>query len=311
VLGVFAAAGIFVLGSIAVTGALMPGCASCHLEGAFATATANGSHPDTPCGSCHGGSTVESRLSFGTAVVFGMVVPITKLDPAISNVTSSKCRACHAKDITTSVEAFGLRISHPNCSTTRECTDCHSPDTHGTEVSWPRSVTMDMCYDCHGLATLPSGCDLCHTERLPKDRVNTGTFAVTHGANAEQTHGLGKMRTCSQCHDSIKCAQCHGPGLPHDERFITEHGPVARSAAARCTECHTEQFCTDCHTYPMPHSPQFTAEHAATVEKDGQERCNRCHAPADCVDCHLDHVHPVTAEQLRALGVSPVGGGVR
>jgi predicted CXXCH cytochrome family protein len=298
-----------VLGSIVTTAVFMPGCGLCHSKGELGAATAAGTHADVACGSCHGGVTAQSRLRFGTTVVLGMVAPIMPVDPSVSSVETVKCTSCHAKALVGTVEASGLRISHASCAKTRQCTDCHSTVAHGSAVQWPLTTTMELCYDCHGVAAVPSACDTCHTARLPSDRVQTGVFAVTHGPNHEQTHGMGDMDTCGQCHVSSKCTKCHGPGLPHQSDFVTKHGDVAQLPAAKCRQCHTAKFCVDCHVYPMPHSSTFVAEHGRVVELKGQTACQRCHAPTDCSDCHVDHVHPVTTEQLQRLGVNPDGSG--
>jgi hypothetical protein len=234
-----------------------------------------------------------------------MALPFPDVDPSVSAVASSRCLSCHRKDIRGTVENGGLRISHASCAGDRECTDCHSTTAHGREITWPKTANMDSCFECHGSAAVPSDCDVCHSERLARDRIRSVPFAVTHGPNAEQTHGMGEMATCDSCHTAARCVRCHGVGLPHGPDFVVQHGPVARSAAAQCADCHQARFCRDCHGMLMPHPTQFVKDHGPTVESEGSDTCRKCHATSDCVDCHVQHVHPVTAEQLQLFQADP------
>lgn len=294
--------------AIAVSATFLPGCAGCHLVDTFADATLASPHAAVGCAECHGGETIESRFSFGVAQVNGMYLDIGDVDPTLASVADASCIACHDGQIEQVVESAGLRILHAECATTRTCVTCHSPTAHGEALAWPRSATMDMCFDCHGTDVAPDACDLCHSARLPKDRVQTGTFAVTHGPNYLETHGMGNMRTCSACHESGKCERCHGAGLPHGSGFMNKHATFAQDASADCTGCHESGFCMDCHGMEMPHPASFTPQHASIVEADGDTLCNRCHGGTDCSECHEKHVHPVTLDQLRSLGVEVPGG---
>lgn len=293
------------IAAVAATAVLLPDCARCHMVGEFAAETQRGAHAALECSSCHGGSTPESRIAFANAQVLGMYLNAVDLDRTLSSVSSVTCLRCHDSGMSVPVESAGLRILHFTCAVDRECTECHSPTAHGRALAWPRSSTMEMCFDCHGASGVSDDCELCHTDRLPRDRIRTGSFAVTHGPNYMQTHGMGNMRTCGPCHEPSRCAECHGAGLPHGPDFMTTHGRPARSTNAKCVECHTDSFCIDCHGYEMPHPPEFLPEHASVVDDDGEDGCRRCHAERDCTLCHEKHVHPTTLDQLRSLGVLP------
>jgi hypothetical protein len=289
--------------SVGVTAGFMPGCAGCHLTGAFGEQTAAGAHSAAECSKCHGGTTVISRLEFGVSQVFGMYLPLRDVDPTLAQVTADRCQACHADEIAQPIESDGLRIEHKYCAENAECTSCHSPTAHGSAVNWPRTFSMDPCYACHAAGGISIECDTCHAGRLPNERTKTGAFAVTHGPDYLTTHGMGKMSSCAACHDATKCQSCHGVGVPHGPSFVQMHGDQAASAGAKCTGCHIEEFCSDCHTYPMPHPADFTPQHADITARDGQDGCLRCHAESDCVTCHVKHVHPTTLDQLRGFGV--------
>ncbi len=117
---------------------------------------------------------------------------------------------------------------------------------------------MELCYECHGTSKIASKCDLCHAEKLPTDRVQSGVFAATHGPEWRSTHGMGDMKTCGACHEDTKCVGCHGAGVPHAADFVKKHPEPSRSPAADCEGCHEELFCADCHKYEMPHPKSFT-----------------------------------------------------
>lgn len=294
---------------VGASAAFMPGCAGCHLEGAFGEQSAASAHADVACSSCHGGTTALTRLDWGLNQVFGMYLPLIDADPTLSSVSRARCVSCHEAALAGISEAGGLRVKHESCAQANECTDCHGATAHGSALAWPRTASMELCLDCHAAVQGPTGCDSCHRGRLAADRIKTGTFAVTHGPNYQTTHGLGRMTTCGPCHDESKCAGCHGAGVPHGGRFVQRHSDIALREDATCEACHTQEFCSNCHSIEMPHPPSFTPEHATIVKRDGDTLCKTCHAPEDCVRCHEMHVHPVTLEQLRGLGVIPPDGG--
>ena len=285
----------------------MPGCTNCHLRGEFGRATSASSHGSVACKSCHGGTTPASRVRFGTSAVFSMWMGVSDADPSLAVVPADRCISCHAEVMDRTSESAGLRIAHATCALTRECGECHSTVAHGGASAWPRTSTMEMCFDCHGKSGAPDECDVCHAARLPSDRIQSSTFAVTHGPNYLRTHGMGRMSTCSACHEARKCAKCHGTGIPHEHGFVNAHGPSALSKQARCTDCHLKRFCSECHGYAMPHTRRFLLGHASTVKKDGEDGCRRCHADPDCSACHVKHIHPVDAEQIERLGIGEDG----
>lgn len=305
VVGVVLAVGIALVLAVGVSAAFLPACSLCHMRDGFARQTVASSHAKVACGRCHGGDTVQARLDFGVDEVFGMALRVKDVDQTAARVSAKRCNACHSDQIKPVTSVNGLRIKHASCGKLNSCTDCHSVTAHGTALGWPRTVTMDMCYQCHGARGVPSRCDTCHNARLPSDRVKTATFRVTHGRNAAKTHGMGDMQTCGQCHEDGKCAKCHGVGLPHPDDFVARHGQVSDLPTAKCIQCHKKAFCNDCHQYEMPHPKRFLTVHAERSRRDGLAKCQRCHAEDDCTQCHLDHIHPVTEEQMKALGLIP------
>ena len=300
--------GFLLVGAVGVCAVFMPDCARCHMQGQFKTATEHSSHSTLPCRYCHGGTTVQQRWAFGRAQVFGMYLRVSTVDPSLSYVESAKCAGCHQEQLASLTNSNGLRIVHASCDKGRECVQCHSTVAHGVAVKWPRTYDMNMCFDCHGKNGVTAKCDACHVSRLPSDRIKSGPFSVLHGKDWKQTHGMGDMATCSACHTSKDCSQCHGVGVPHTATFLVDHPDAAKSKSANCFSCHQKSFCIDCHGYQMPHPPSFLPTHPAIVKKNGQTACLRCHDPSDCSTCHTAHVHPTTLEEQLLMRLGLLGG---
>jgi len=274
------------------------GCASCHESRGLAPLPAASAHSGVACTACHVGASLSERVTFGYYHAFGMTLPLVDTrDTSISTVQDSSCVSCHA-NLPGISESRGLRIAHDSCSVGSRCVDCHAGVTHLDGLSWPRTYSMEACLECHGVREVSQECDSCHVGRLDRTIPTTGTFPVTHGPNWRQTHGMGSMPTCRACHADDFCTGCHGPGVPHTPRFVSVHGPIARSADAQCLTCHEQSFCDDCHGYRMPHPAAFAEEHIEIVKTDGDEQCGLCHDQSDCVNCHTLHVHPGGAGPL-------------
>jgi predicted CXXCH cytochrome family protein len=142
------------------------------------------------------------------------------------------------------------------------------------------------------------------------DRSYSTPWAVTHGPDAERTHGMGDLQTCKACHAQQYCVDCHKMELPHPPKFMGQHGgSVVRGELTRedCASCHEKSSCDSCHGLPMPHPGDFLKDHAQTTRDLGQQACFSCHREKTCQSCHIVHVHPgVPKDQLKALQNRPV-----
>lgn len=287
------ATGLLLILSTAFFTAAPVGCVSCHDSEEYVAVPEGSPHESVDCTTCHIGPSPADRLLFGYYQALGMVVPIVSVtDGPAATVHDAACIECH-DDLGTLTESAGLRINHGACTEGSTCVSCHSAVAHLESSTWPTSYNMEQCIDCHGVRRVQRSCDSCHTGKIETDVPTTGTFPVTHGPNWKQTHGMGKMSTCSACHtDELFCGECHGLGVPHPPQFASYHGPVALTPQAECLTCHNEVFCTACHVYEMPHPLAFTEEHGSIVNTDGDGQCGACHAPVDCITCHEKHVHP-------------------
>lgn len=269
----------------------LPGCESCHARRAFRAATSEAPHATVDCRSCHVPAGWVSRVAFSLRQPLHMFIPLTGgADRDAAAVPDQRCLACHEDVRAARVSSRGIRISHESCTAEAACTDCHSATAHGRETPWVRVAEMDGCLACH-IPEAKTGCDLCHERPDPVNRVGSRTFAVTHGPQWRSTHGMGDAATCMVCHQEDDCEGCHGPGLPHEPRFIQVHADSAAEPGAKCTECHSASFCDACHGTRMPHPAGFTRDHPRAAG-DARETCRRCHAGSDCTACHEKHVHP-------------------
>jgi len=269
----------------------LPGCRSCHVRAAFRSATLAQPHARVDCRSCHVPADSVGRIAFALREPIHMFVPIARGDVRdAAAVPDSRCLTCHKDVQDATVVSDGIRISHKSCAARASCSYCHSAVAHGTATSWVRAYDMDSCLACH-VSEAQTDCDLCHEGRGTQNRIKSSTFAVTHGRAWRTTHGMGDVATCTVCHKSDDCVECHGSGVPHTGDFVKVHAAYAARKDARCTACHAASFCDSCHGTPMPHTRTFTAGHVKTAAADSA-LCKRCHADSDCTTCHTKHAHP-------------------
>lgn len=224
----------------------------------------------------------------------------------------SQCAFCHAEVDETRDER--LVFAHdPHLMRDYDCVACHEVFPHSAQ----RTVVPDMlsCYRCHSLTHGVRGefatreCAACHPaafEFVPAD--HTTAFKVgKHKTPAEE-----RMESCTMCHTSSFCAECHVGGfkmaddtvsvavVPADHRereWIPGHGREFLAQRGACSTCHTPQSCINCHSTPMPHPPQWLSRHAAGNGYP-KEDCKVCHRNrSDCQDCH--HYQVASVELLK------------
>ena len=278
---------------LSATAATLPGCTKCHQSPGFAEQTAKGAHSEVACVRCHVQPGAVARLEYAYHMIFGMRLRLAPTGTGpISGIPDRTCLSCHEAVMKRIVKLNGLSIQHSTCSEGRMCTECHSETAHGSAVKWPKTVQMNQCLSCHSTSQVRTNCSICHEKRSPDQRLRSGEWAVTHGSNWKQTHGMGTLSTCASCHPSDYCVRCHGIPLPHNADFIRMHPLQAQTNRQDCAVCHKQTFCDNCHKTEMPHPQAFTPSHPAVVRQRGQAVCRRCHLESDCTDCHLRHVHP-------------------
>lgn len=265
-------------------------CSSCHQDTSFVQATQMSAHSAVDCVDCHATGGAVGRADFGVRHLVNVLPFGPDVSRDLTAIDDQTCLECHQTVMDGTVEADGVNVNHAYCSTANPCTDCHSTVAHGREISWIRTYDMETCLSCH-VDVGSVDCATCHVGRLAEDRITTGTFAITHGPQWKETHGMGDSSTCTACHTAAACQTCHGAGVPHEARFLSVHAEYAKDPEQLCIDCHDQRFCDDCHGLAMPHPNQFVRAHAQYAEQD-EELCRRCHLQPDCTICHETHVHP-------------------
>lgn len=275
----------------------LPGCESCHTGKTSSripqVSTTHTAHKNTKCSACHVGKSASDRFSFGMRQAYSMIIPVMKSHDFDSTAAyTSRCENCH-KNIDKIITNQGITIDHDQCTTSKNCVECHGKVSHRTSQEDANTTySMDLCYSCHADIANDKGCTLCHETRSGSSRISNTAWRQTHGPNWRKTHGMGDMNTCATCHAQSMCSQCHGAGVPHDNTFMAIHGKTALQKDARCDTCHDQSFCSDCHGIEMPHPKGFIKKHSKIATSNDDPACLKCHDVKDCTGCHTAHVHP-------------------
>lgn len=282
-------------------------CSACHV-GVHATESA--SHADVSCYSCHLDRGFWDWPAFKSREMFvmypGQLLGVKPRGP-VDETARSACLGCHEAVLNGTIERLGIRINHGVCAPIGSCDSCHAGVAHGEQVRWLREPVMEECVACHRAESATDACDACHRGKSETERLSTGPWQVTHGANWKLTHGMGSLRSCSVCHPKDYCVRCHGIELPHPVDFGTTHGRDAMAKSASCGTCHDARtFCGACHGVPMPHPDGFLVQHSDVATGYKDETCLAlCHRQEDCADCHVAHTHPGRTDGK--LGTGPNG----
>lgn len=293
----FAALGfVAVLLALAATvGSLPSVCGSCHAMKPFAEGLEQSAHAGVDCYKCHAAPSTGGWLGFKAAEITRMYVPGlfgAEASGPSTHIERGRCLACHESVLMATV-ASGIRINHGTCAPSGSCDACHSAVAHGEATRWITEPTMEDCIACHRDQGAAVACDTCHAGKSQAERLSQGPWAITHGSNWEQTHGMGDLRTCNVCHEPSKCAGCHGVDLPHPAGFGGTHSASAIAAPDSCGQCHDRTaFCNACHGIEMPHPQGFLPGHRDIATGYDDASCMTCHHRQDCDRCHVMHTHP-------------------
>lgn len=274
-------------------------CVSCHKPQGSALRAS--SHATVSCYRCHlaGGLLgIPQAKASEWFRMYPRAVGGVRLASAGERIPRDACAECHENDEQGVIEVGGLRIKHAACAAPpTPCDQCHGDTGHGTKVRWPREPVMDDCLACHARRGASAKCTTCHAGKLQAERIVSGPWQATHGANWKSTHGMGNLATCKACHPAEKCIECHATPIPHAREFMASHGPEALKQGARCTACHKRRdWCASCHGIQMPHPDGFLKAHPKKAKNAKDPVCLKCHASADCVNCHTAHTHPGRTE---------------
>lgn len=260
-------------------------CGTCHPIKSSVASWRKGAHADVSCLACHSRPGVLGALESSTRGGAALVGMADRVPP-----DSGSCLLCHARIEAGRIEARGIRVSHAEIiAGGMRCLECHHAVGHGTAAADSRSAraearaVMAACVSCHDGVTARSGCDLCHVDGRPSDRVT----------DADPDGRTPAPITCRGCHSEdadAKCVNCHGLELPHPETFRMQHAGLSAKRPALCARCHESASASDycaCHVESNVHGTYsaWFPLHSKAAETNGQGGC-RCHSAPFCAKCH-------------------------
>lgn len=271
-------------------------CNACHVSRAAYAGLKTSSHAAVRCERCHTERAVLGGIGNSFALASDAWRTLSGAPTSTVAVRDEACLSCHPSDgLSEPVVVKGLRMSHKGLAEARyRCIDCHAGTAHGIPQARLSAPTMSLCARCHNNVRVSGDCAMCHsgTRSADEARQSDPEWSKTHGANWRQLHGMGDLSTCTLCHKSSECQQCHNVPLPHDADFIGNHGTIAKTSRSACLSCHAPSFCDNCHGLPIPHQTGFLSQHPTIAKSEQDARCLRCHVQDDCSSCHTRHVHP-------------------
>jgi nitrate/TMAO reductase-like tetraheme cytochrome c subunit len=293
--GVAALAVVLFAVSGPVTLAVPSSCAACHVSGAAYTSWKASPHAKVRCEQCH--TNRAALAGVGNSLALASDFVRGSGSGADAFVPGSACTSCHPRSTLTKPTIIrGLRMSHTGLAEGGyRCVDCHANTAHKLPAARLSSPTMSTCARCHNNVRVSGTCTICHPDETKSaDRASRTDpeWAKTHGADWRALHGMGDLTTCTLCHKSSECQECHKVPLPHDAGFISGHGVLAKESKAACLTCHRQPFCDNCHGTPMPHPTGFLANHPGLTHGYDDPTCQKCHVADDCSSCHEKHIHP-------------------
>lgn len=180
-----------------------------------------------------------------------------------------------------------------------------SAETSGTGRI-TREVPDEVCQQCHAprSITMRFGTLIDHTEHAERNGSCVSCHLYTGHPDPDAERPLLLMTQCFTCHGRTAtakapgtCETCHPPSFElkpssheEQEKWLGEHGPIAKKDRTECRMCHEESYCSACHGLEMPHPATWAKSesgHAAIAEKS-RSLCAKCHKekPDLCSMCH-------------------------
>ncbi len=183
----------------------------------------------------------------------------------------------------------------------KECVQCHKGEgiapTH--DADWVRSHRLlaskgeKNCADCHN----QQYCLDCHTGGGIDADLKTANYRANYIPNSHRTDfkeihpiiALDNPQTCTRCHDSRFCSECHAKFRGEDLMILSHRkgwsnlptmagGPI--HATFNTSQCQT------CHPNGGLPKQVWSADHAREARRNLQA-CQTCHSDGEiCMTCH-------------------------
>jgi hypothetical protein len=211
-------------------------------------------------------------------------------------------------------QAFADKVAHKEYATMKiaECNDCHKTEgvAPNHDADWVRGHRVQAsrgghnCAQCHS----QSYCLDCHSGGgidvdLKRQNFQKDYIPKSHRSDFINIHpikALDNPQTCTRCHDTSFCNDCHnrfpkgslrikshqmlGPSGQRYTFAIGEHALEARRNLQSCQACHPDgDVCVQCHRSGLtnPHPRNWGNIKGNFRDRAGTRVCTKCHLPGD------------------------------
>ncbi len=275
----FVATIVFMFGVLDYLSTTREACIACHQFNALAD-----NHMNLKCIRCHQNGGVTGWFSFKVRHV-RMFLHLRRFIPGEvqAEVSDYKCLDCHQK-IKKGVNKKGvIAVRHSDFILKISCIYCHEKEVHPVYSEY--QISMKYCLSCHESEDGLNSCKECHRNQ-PTLQGYLKAMDLIHSADFRSRHGMNTINYCKPCHSTNQvCRNCH-PSYPHDTSFKASHGKEALRNILECRQCHLIIRCNDCHGTEMPHNDKWISDHGAKSRVDWGYVCSRCHTFESCKECH-------------------------
>ena len=182
-----------------------------------------------------------------------------------------------------------------------ECNECHKESgvAPNHDSDWTRGhrlvaqKTDGRCAECHD----QSFCLDCHKGGGIDVALDTRNYRrdytpKSHRTNFKEIHpikALDNPQTCTRCHDSKYCTQCHSRFKGEDLQFQSHRRQFRDIRLSTIGPNHagfTPADCQLCHPGGLLPSHRWAGDHATEARRNLQA-CETCHSDGDvCMTCH-------------------------
>lgn len=200
------------------------------------------------------------------------------------------------------IQATAQKQSHKDFSgmEIKECTSCHKKEgigpTHGAD--WTRRHRVfagkgeKNCAECHS----QQFCLDCHTGGGIDADLTTANYQADYVPNSHRTDfreihpikALDNPQTCTRCHDSRFCSECHAKFRGEDLR-VQSHRRAWSDLDAGGGVLHstfTTAQCPTCHPGGVLPVNVWSSDHGREARRNLQA-CQTCHSDGQvCLTCH-------------------------
>lgn len=223
--------------------------------------------------------------------------------PAAADAATSAPAAQAGKTSGEEKKGFMVQLSHKDFATMelKECANCHKGSgvapTHGSDQMREHSFlarragkncidchNQQFCLDCHKGGGI--GADLSISNYL------TNYTPKSHRTDFLEIHPLKALdnpQTCTKCHDTKLCIQCHAKFRGEDLKVLSHRKGWSNTRPSALGPLHgtfNPNQCQTCHPGGLLPKHEWSSDHAREARRNLQS-CQTCHSDGDvCMTCH-------------------------